>query len=66
MSTEEVIKALEQVKAYCASNLLDPLDYALHVFKHFKRAGIEDPVHADFSKLTPNSNSQLQSPEEKK
>ena len=53
MTNDEVIQALEQVKTYCSSSLIDPLDYAIHVFRRFERAGVEDPVHADYSKLAP-------------
>lgn len=54
MTNTEVIEALEQVKTYCSSSLIDPLDYAIHVFRRFERAGVEDPVHADYSKLSPS------------
>lgn len=55
MTNKEVISALKEVKTYCAVALLDPLDYALHVFEHLERAGVQDAVHADFSLLVPGS-----------
>ena len=51
MTNKEVISALREVKTYAAPSLLDPLDYALHVFEHIDRAGVTDAVHADFSVL---------------
>ena len=49
MTNQEVIAALKEVKTYCAPSLLDPIDYAVHVFERIDRAGVKDAVHADYT-----------------
>lgn len=51
MTNAEVVKALEEIKTYCAANLLDELEFAQKVIKKLEEAGIENPLEADFTKL---------------
>lgn len=51
MKNADVIKALEEIKAYAAANLLDELDYAKAVFEKLEKDGIENPLETDFTKL---------------
>lgn len=51
MTNFEVIKALKQIKTYCAANSLDELDYAISVIEKLEKDGISNPLNTDFSKL---------------
>lgn len=51
MTNDEIIKNLKQIKTYCATNLLESLEYAIKVMQKLDLEGIENPLEADFSKL---------------
>lgn len=51
MTNKEAIKALDEIKTYCDSKLLDELAYVRKVIEKLEEAGIENPLEADFSKL---------------
>ncbi|MCR5401866.1 MAG: hypothetical protein K6E78_09785 [Treponema sp.] len=51
MSNEESIDALNEIRTYCAANLLDALDYVIQVMKKLKEDGVENPLETDFTKL---------------
>lgn len=51
MTNQQVLKALEEIKTYCAANLLDELEYAMAVITKLEKDGIEKPLETDFTKL---------------
>ena len=51
ISNEKALKALEQIKTYCAATNLDELNYVIKVMKKLRDAGVSKPLEADFSSL---------------
>ena len=51
ISNEKALKALEQIKTYCAATNLDELNYVIKVIKKLQAAGVNKPLEADFSSL---------------
>lgn len=51
MDIEKVLKALKQMKVSCAATQLEELGYVIEVFEKIKKAGVKDPLNADFTKL---------------
>ena len=51
MTKEKAIKALRQIKTYCAATMLDELDYVLQVMEKLEKSGIKNPLETDFTKL---------------
>lgn len=51
VSNEKALKALEQIKTYCAATNLDELNYVIKIMKKLQAAGISEPLKADFSRL---------------
>ena len=51
MTNEKAIKALRQIKTYCAATMLDELDYVLQVMEKLEKSGIKNPLETDFTKL---------------
>ncbi len=51
MTNTDAINALEQIKTYTSAELLDELEYVLEIMKKLEKAGISNPLKADFSKL---------------
>ena len=51
MTNEKAIKALTQIKTYCAATMLDELDYVIQVMEKLERDGIKEPLNTDFTKL---------------
>ncbi len=51
MTNEKAIKALKQIKTYCAATMLDELDYVIQVMEKLERDGIKEPLNTDFTKL---------------
>ena len=51
MTNEKAIKALRQIKTYCAATMLDELDYVLQVMEKLKKSGIKNPLETYFTKL---------------
>lgn len=48
------IKALRQIKTYCAATLLDELDYVIQVMEKLEKDGIKHPLETDFTALNQN------------
>lgn len=44
MTNKDVIKALKDIKTYCAASSLDELEYAIKVMESLEKAGIENPL----------------------
>ena len=44
MTNEKAIKALRQIKTYCAATMLDELDYVLQVMEKLEKSGIKNPL----------------------
>lgn len=51
MDIGKVLKALKQMKVSCAATQLEELGYAIDVLEKIKKAGVKDPLNADFTKL---------------
>ena len=51
MTNEKAIKALRQIKTYCAATMLDELDYVLQVMAKLEKSAIKNPLETDFTKL---------------
>ncbi len=51
MTNKEVIKVLKELKTYCAAPSLDAVHYAIAVFERLEKAGVSDPINADYSRL---------------
>jgi len=51
MTNEEAIKALKEIKTYCAAAQLDKLDYVVSVMEKLEKDGVKDPLSADFTKV---------------
>lgn len=51
ITNEKALKALEQIKTYCAATNLDEINYAIQVIKRLSDAGVTKPLKADFSGL---------------
>ncbi len=51
MTNEKAIKALKQIKTYCAATMLDELDYVIQVMEKLEKDGIKEPLNTDFTKL---------------
>ena len=51
MTNEKAIKALRQIKTYCAATMLDELDYVLQVMEKREKSGIKNPLETDCTKL---------------
>ncbi len=51
MTNEKAIKALKQIKTYCAATMLDELDYVIQVMEKLEKDGVKEPLNTDFSKL---------------
>mgnify|MGYP007069869134 CR=1 FL=1 len=49
ISNEKALKALEQIKTYCAATNLDELNYVIKVINKLKNDGVSKPLEADFS-----------------
>ncbi|MBQ3825021.1 MAG: hypothetical protein II811_02675 [Spirochaetaceae bacterium] len=56
VSNEKALKALEQIKTYCAATNLDELNYVIKILKKLQCAGVTKPLEADFSLLTEKKN----------
>ena len=51
MTNEKALKALRQIKTYCAATQLEELDYVIEVLEKLERDGIKEPLTTDFSTL---------------
>ncbi len=51
MDNKKAIKALNQIKTYCAASLLDDLDYVIKVMEKLDEDGVSRPLEADFTKI---------------
>lgn len=51
MDIEKVLNALNQMKVSCSATQLEELGYAIDVLEKIKKAGVKDPLNADFTKL---------------
>ena len=51
MTNEKAIAALNEIKTYCAANMLQELDYVIKVMEKLKKDGVEKPLETDFTKL---------------
>ena len=51
MTIEETVKALKQIRVSTAATVLEELDYAIEVLEKLEKAGVKDPLNADFTKL---------------
>ena len=48
MTNEKALKALRQIKTYCAPTQLEELDYAIEVLEKLEKDGIKEPLTIDF------------------
>ncbi len=51
MTVEKAIKALKQMKVTCAPTVLEELDFTIEVLEKLEKAGVKEPLNADFTKL---------------
>ena len=51
MTNEKALKALRQIKTYCAPTQLEELDYAIEVLEKLEKDGIKEPLATDFKTL---------------
>ncbi len=51
MTNETAVEALEQIRTYCAADLLDALDYVTAVMRKLDADGVKRPLDTDFTKL---------------
>ena len=51
MKNEEALKALKEIKTYCAASLLDELDYVIKVMEKLIKDDVTEPLTTDFTKL---------------
>ncbi len=51
MTNEKALKALRQIKTYCAATQLEELDYAIEVLEKLEKDGIKEPLATDFTNL---------------
>ena len=51
MTNEKALKAMQQIKTYCAATQLDELEYVISVLEKLQKDGITDPLNTDFSSL---------------
>ena len=49
MTNNEAIKALKELKTYCAADSLDAVHYAIAIIEHLEKAGVSSPLQANFS-----------------
>lgn len=56
MTNTEVLDALRQIKTYCAADLLDKLNYAIAIIEKLDADGVQNPLKADFSKISKEGN----------
>ena len=52
MTNEKALKALRQIKTYCAATQLEELDYAIEVLEKLEKDGIKEPLATDFKSLS--------------
>ena len=50
MTNKDVIKALKDIKTYCAADALDAVEYAMKVLEKLSNEGIEKPLETSFKK----------------
>ena len=55
MTNKAVLDALNQIKTYCAADLLDKLNYAIKVIEKLDADGVENPLKTDFTQLAKGS-----------
>lgn len=51
MTNEKALKALKEIKTYCAASLLDELDYVIKVMEKLIKDDVTEPLTTDFTKL---------------
>ncbi len=51
ITNEQALKALAEIKTYCAAKNLNELRYVIDVLKHLESQGITDPLNTDFTAL---------------
>lgn len=51
MTNENALKALKEIKTYCAASLLDELDYVIKVMEKLIKDDVTEPLTTDFTKL---------------
>ncbi len=51
MTNEKAIKALRQIKTYCAATQLEELDYAIEVLEKLEKDGVKEPLATDFKNV---------------
>lgn len=50
MTNEKAIKALKEIKTYCAATSLDALEYVIQVMEKLEKDGVKEPLKTDFTK----------------
>ena len=48
---DRLLKALKEIKTYCAASLLDELDYVIKVMEKLIKDDVTEPLTTDFTKL---------------
>lgn len=51
MTNKEALKSLNQIKTFCSTAQQETIDYVIAVFEELEKAGIENPLSADFTKV---------------
>ncbi len=51
MTTQKALTALKHIKTYCNAAQLVELDYVIEVLEKLEKAGVQDPLSADFKLL---------------
>ena len=51
MTVEKALKALKQMKISCSATQLAELDYVISILEKLAKAGVQDPLSVDFTKL---------------
>ena len=51
MTNEKALKAMRQIKTYCAATQLEELDYVIEVLEKLEKDGIKEPLATDFKSL---------------
>lgn len=51
ITNEQALKALEQIKTYCAATNLEELNYVISVLKKLQKDGVSKPLEADFKSV---------------
>lgn len=51
MTNNVAIKALKDIKTYCAADALDALEYVIKVMEKLEDANVKNPLESDFTKV---------------